>query len=141
MIQRIQTVYLVVGSVLLAASYLLGEIWTGPAALESGWFTPVTLGIYSLAIIGGLLSILLYQNLERQQQAIVVVSASTIFGVAVLYTGLLIGNCLPLISSGTASMQSWIVVLIPLGSLGCFFLARKGVVNDVKLLKSVDRLR
>ena len=43
MIQRIQTVYLVLGAVVLGALAFFGVVWEGAAATAQGWFTPAVL--------------------------------------------------------------------------------------------------
>jgi len=141
MIQRVQSIFLIIGCVFLAGNYLLGEIWIGPASVRSSWFTSVTLGLYSLALIGGLLSIFLYKSLERQKKSISVVMMTAVFGFIVLSIGLFLANSVPLVSGEEVSTQLWLAVVFPIMSIACFELARRGVNRDMKLLKSVDRLR
>lgn len=141
MIQRIQTVLLVVGSCFLAVNFLLNDVWIGPASVQSGWFTPVTLGLYSLALIGGVLSIFLYRTLDRQKQCIFAAAMTATVGLLVLGLGMILADVMPVVSGGPASLQSWLAVVFPLASLSCFALARRSVNRDVKLLRSVDRLR
>jgi len=141
MIQRIQTIYLVFGSLILAGNYMLAEVWIGPASVQSGWFTPVTLGLYSLALIGGVFSIFLYKNLERQRQSILAVAWTAFLGLIVLSVGLYVADVLPFVSDARTSTQSWLAIVLPLSALANFELARRSVNRDVKLLRSVDRLR
>jgi hypothetical protein len=142
MIQRIQSVYLLLGAIVLGSSYLLDSIWTGPAAVASAWFTPLTLGLYSLSVAVSIASILLYANRERQQVAILVVMIAAVAGLIALGAGMYIGGILPgMETTETESIQPGLAILTPLVSIAFFGLARRGVKKDIQLLKSVDRLR
>jgi Domain of unknown function (DUF4293) len=142
MIQRIQSVYLFVGASLLASNFLLGHVWTGPAAEVSAWFTPLTLGFYSIAIAGGLFAILLYNNRERQMAVILAVVVAAAAGAVSSCVGLYLGGVLPGAESvDFSSIQPLTAVLTPVLSILMFSLAFRSVQKDVKLLKSVDRLR
>lgn len=141
MIQRIQTVYLSIGVLLVAASFLLGRIWAGPVAVEFSWFTPVTLALYSLAVVGGAISIFLYKHRERQIQAVFLVGIVTLLGLISLVTGLLLSETYSVASDSAVDPQLWMGLAFPVFGMVFFFLARRGITKDVELLRSVDRLR
>jgi peptidoglycan/LPS O-acetylase OafA/YrhL len=142
MIQRIQSVYLLLGALVLASSYLLSNVWTGPAAVSSAWFTPLTLGLFSLTIAVGIASVLMYSHRDRQLVAVLAVMIFAVAGLIVLGAGMYIGGTFPGIeSTETGLIQPSLALLIPLVSIAFFGLARRGIKKDIKLLKSVDRLR
>ncbi|TDI77782.1 MAG: DUF4293 family protein [Bacteroidetes bacterium] len=142
MIQRIQSVYLLSGCLFLASNFLLSEVWTGPAAEHSDWFTPVSLGLNSLGIAGGLFSIALFRNRDRQLQVISAIMVTSLAGLIVVSFCLYSGGILPGVESVEAnSIQPLLAVITPLSATGLFTMARRGVNTDIKLLRSVDRLR
>ena len=141
MIQRIQTVFLVFGIALVAASFLLGRVWAGPAAVSLSWFTPVTLGLYSLAVVGGAISIFLFGNRDRQKQAVLLVALVTLLGLVSLLAGLVLSDALTVTSEGSAGTQTWLALAFPAVGVAFFGFARRAIAKDIELLRSVDRLR
>ena len=142
MIQRIQTVYLVAGSLILASSYLMSDVWTGAAAQASAWFTPLTLGLYSLSIAGGILAVFLYKTRDRQQTLILLILSTALLGWLAQMAGLFIAGVVPGVHADAGSSAlAYGAVAVPLVSAALFHMARKGVQKDIALLKSVDRLR
>ena len=116
MIQRIQTVFLVLGAVALAALLLFDVVWTS-AATAQGWFTPAVIGIDGLAIATALGAIFLYKNRPKQRRVIVVAQVLTTVLLLVFCVGLYLANALYVRT------------------------ARRGVEKDINLVQSMDRLR
>ena len=141
MIQRIQTIYLVIGACSIGSIYLLDELWTGPAAMRSSWFTAVTVGIFGLCLIVALVAIFLFKNRKRQRSIVVLLQILTILGVVALFVGAYLGGTLPGIGSESDGRVEGIA--LGLGALGyvLFYLARRGIEKDITLIRSADRLR
>ena len=73
MIQRIQTVYLFVGALVLAAFGFFEMPWVSEAAATYVWFVPSLVGLLILTAAGALGAIFLYENRETQRSVVVAV--------------------------------------------------------------------
>ncbi len=140
MIQRIQTVYLLVGAIVCVLPFLIGF-----APLEDGtpqWVFTMRSALYLLTAVLGIIAILLYSRRPTQRSLIfwteMVASLTLIVsaGSLILYG---VGG------AGVASVfDSWpatLTIVVPAVALLFYRLARRGVDKDIKLIKSVDRLR
>jgi len=141
MIQRIQSVYIVLGALFTGSVYCFDSVWSGPAAVESGWFTPVALGMYGLTVAGGSLAVFLYKDRTRQRQVVSSIRVVLIVGWVVVLSGAYIGNVLPFVQVSDPDIQGWAVLVLPLIGLIFFTLALRGIDRDSDLIRSVDRLR
>ncbi|HBH07521.1 MAG TPA: hypothetical protein DDX92_13060 [Flavobacteriales bacterium] len=148
MIQRIQTVWLILIVALLVTFIFFPLLSSGaPAEFELGLLSLATLdGIWLVLLIAGYALILLciyfaisgimsFKNRKKQMskirilQTLLVVVIIWISGVA--YTA----------SQSDMQWKFEFVVLIPIASMVLSALAYRGVQNDEKLIRSVDRLR
>ncbi|MDA0683754.1 MAG: DUF4293 family protein [Bacteroidetes bacterium] len=140
MIQRIQTIYLLLAVVLLAIAFLFDGIWTGAAAAEYAWFVPVTMGLLGLAAAGGVTAVFLYKDQPRQRGFVVLLQYLTLLGLALLIgANSLAGGWGSL--TANASFSTWASVGAPIIAYLMFLMARRGIDKDIKLIKSMDRLR
>lgn len=140
MIQRIQSVYLLVGAVACGLPFLVGL-----PTLEAGtppWVFTLRGVLYIAAGVLGFVAIFLYTSRERQQiaafwaQVVAAIAVIVIIGMLLLY-----GRAGSAIQAVTANAEAIVSVAAPLFALGCFRSARSAIARDIKLVKSMDRLR
>ncbi len=140
MIQRIQTVYLVLGAVALGALLFFGVVWQG-AATAQGWFTPAVVLVDSLAVAVALGAIFLYKNRPKQRQVIVVAQVLTTVLLIVFCGGLYLANALYVRTAQGLDVGMLVALLLPIVAYVLFLLARRGVEKDIERVRSMDRLR
>ena len=140
MIQRIQTVYLVLGAVALGALLFFGVVWQGAATVQ-GWFTPAVVLVDSLAVAVALGAIFLYKNRPRQRQVIVVAQVLTTVLLIVFCGGLYLADALYVRTAQGLDVGMLVVLLLPIVAYVLFLLARRGVEKDIERVRSMDRLR
>ena len=140
MIQRIQTVYLVLGAFALGALLFFGVVWQG-AATAQGWFTPAVVLVDGLAVAVALGAIFLYKNGPKQRRAIVVAQVLTTVLLIVFCGGLKLADALYVRTAQGLDVGTLAAVLLPIGAYILFLLARRGVETDIERVRSMDRLR
>jgi Ca2+/Na+ antiporter len=136
MIQRIQTIYMLITALLIGAFYF----WFPAIINKSGEVVvhpdePIILGLIVAIITLAIISILLFK--KRQNQFVLnrlnIILHFVLLGVIVYRSLTLSGE--PLVS------QKGIGALLPLISIVFLVLANKAIKRDEDLVKSVDRLR
>jgi succinate-acetate transporter protein len=136
MIQRIQTVYLIVVILLGAVVPFFLNLWSDAAGneifAENEVF--VSIAFYAVAVLG-LLGIVLYKNRQNQ---FVVNRLNMILNLFLL--GFFVYRSLNL-SGETMVSEKGIGMLIPVFSIVFLVLANRAIKKDEDLVKSVDRLR
>ena len=136
MLQRIQTVYLLISALILGGLYL----WFPIIKSESGFIIisnnePMVLGLIFGSILLTLLSIL---NFKKRQLQFVINRLSIILNFLLL--GVFVYRSLTL-SGETLVSEKGIGVLLPIISIVFLVMANKAIKKDEDLVKSVDRLR
>lgn len=137
MIQRIQTIYLLLGASALAATLFFDSIWGSAATETFAWFGPALIALGGLAAALGLGSIFLYKKREVQLKVVVGVQVLTVLFTLVLYAGLWLVGAL----SEPLPADLLVGLILPVLAYVMFFLARRGIASDIKLVRSMDRLR
>lgn len=136
MIQRIQTIYLVVSALVMGALFLwfpavLGK--DGSVVMERN--EPLVFGMIFVSIALAIISILSFK--KRQLQFVLnrlnIISNFVLLGVFVYR--------LLTLSGETIVSEKGIGVLFPIISIVFLVLANKAIKRDEDLVKSVDRLR
>jgi membrane protease YdiL (CAAX protease family) len=136
MIQRIQTIYLIVSIVIMGALYMwfpvvLGK--DGSPIIERS--EPLVFGLVLASIALSIISILSFK--KRQTQFVInrlnIISNFILLGVFVYRSLTLSGE--------TLVSEKGIGVLLPIISIVFLVLANKAIKRDEDLVKSVDRLR
>jgi hypothetical protein len=140
MIQRIQSIYLLIGALALLSLLLFDTVWTGPVAEEQIWFAPAVLISAGLAAAVAVVTIFLYKNRKQQRTIVGVVQLLTMICLAVLAAGLYLGRVFQ-IDTGGWSSTDLAIVLVPVVAYVMFFLARRAIDRDITLIRSMDRLR
>ena len=136
MIQRIQTVYLVVSALIIAALY----IWFPVVQDEAGNTIisrdePLVLGLLGVSVLLTVISIFNFKKRKLQfvLNRLNIISNFVLLGVFVYRTLTLSGE--------TLFSEKGIGVLFPIISIVFLVLANKAIKRDEDLVKSVDRLR
>lgn len=142
MIQRIQSVYLLLGALAMGALFFFEPMWSGEAARMFGWFTPVAAALAALTAAGALGTIFLHQNRRRQRAVVAGLQVMAAFTVVVLFAGFYGAGALNLrTESGALDVNTLIFLVLPVVAYLFFFLARRAVQSDIELVQSMDRLR
>ncbi len=136
MLQRIQTVYLIISALLLGALYYWFPLIQG----ESGLVVihqnePLVLGLIFGSVVLAILSIL---SFKKRQLQFVLNRLNIILNFVLL--GVFVYRSLTL-SGETLVSEKGIGVLLPIISIVFLVLANKAIKRDEDLVKSVDRLR
>ena len=141
MIQRIQSVYLLLGALAMAALLLFGGGWQGAVSTVSSWLMPALYLIGVLIVLSGLAAIFLYSNRSRQRTVVLGIQVLTIIFALLFYGGLYAVDGLKLGQDGNISAGYIIMLLLPIVVYVFFYLARRGITRDIELVRSMDRLR
>lgn len=146
MIQRAQTVYLLLAAGLLVTLVALGDVWAPAVGAELAWLGPAT---YALAVVAALVAlgaVFLYRDRKRQRT---VVGYAQVLDLAVLVP-LLVGLFAAAPDSSASAPGSadalglygrYLVALLPLVAYVLLRMARLGVDRDIATVRSMDRLR
>ena len=139
MIQRLQTVYMLLAVIIISLLFLLP--FSNASITNSGPFVDGDLDVYDnisllssvIAIaLSGLINIFLYKNRRTQMLITIVLTLLSIETVT-----------LALVFTFTAAVSASVSVgiFIPLVSIVLFMLAYRGIKKDDELVKSSNRLR
>lgn len=141
MIQRIQSLYLLLGAMALLALLLFDLAWTSPAAEYFAWFTPSILLLAAIVGLGAIGAIFLYSDRRRQKRAVVGIQYATIIFMLILFGSMYFAGDLHFMRGGETAPGKIVAMAMPLVGYIFFFLARRGIVKDIELVRSMDRLR
>lgn len=144
MLQRIQTLYLLIGSILSGGIVFVLSFWINNSGKEyflldmfydADWKLISMPVAFVLSSILSLISIFLYKN--RKQQILF-----NRFNIVVNFylLGIIVYHLL-IISGGSQISEKGIGLFIPVLLIALLALANKAILKDDKLVKSVDRLR
>lgn len=141
MIQRIQSLYLLIGALLLALFFVFDAPWSSTAATAYGWFEPALIG--SIVATAGLAlgSIFLYTRQTVQRTAVVIVQGLTVVLAATLYGGLFLSGELSVQSPDGFNEAKLTALVLPVAAYVLFMLARRGIEHDIKILEDQNNFR
>ena len=140
MIQRIQTLYLLVAVALLAGVTLFDDVWGGAAAASQPWLPTATLVLVGVAVLLAVGALLMYKRRKRQYALVGWAQWATLALIVVLLAGLLLADALSASLAAGDYGALWALVL-PVVAYVMLLLARRGVKSDIDLVRSMDRLR
>ena len=141
MIQRIQTVYLFLGALALAALGLFEMPWSSVAAATYAWHVPSLIGLIVVTAGAALWAIFLYDDRPRQRSVVVGVQIGTVLLAGVLYGGLYLTSELTFGGPQGLDWGRTTMLVLPIAAYLLFFLARRAIDHDIELVKSMDRIR
>ncbi|CAM3447827.1 DUF4293 domain-containing protein [Aequorivita lipolytica] len=136
MIQRIQTIYLIVSALVMGALFMWFPVVLGAdGSVIMDRNEPLLFGLIFVSIALAILSIL---NFKKRQTQFVINRLNIISNFVLL--GVFVYRLLTL-SGETIVSEKGIGVLFPIISIVFLVLANKAIKRDEDLVKSVDRLR
>lgn len=141
MVQRLQSLYLLLAAVSLLLLLFFDLAWTSPAAAAYAWFTPVVLIFAGLLAVAALVTIFLYGDRVRQKRIVELLQYGTLLFMVVLFGGMYAAGDLHFLRDGEVSTGKIVSMLAPVFAYLLLFLARRGIVHDINLVRSMDRLR
>jgi peptidoglycan/LPS O-acetylase OafA/YrhL len=142
MIQRIQSVYLLLGALAMGGMLFLSALWSGPAAQQFGWFAPVAASLAGLTAAGALGTIFLYRNRKRQRAGAAGLQVLAALVTVLVFVAHYAAGALNLrASGGEIALGKAALLALPIVAYGLFLLARRAIQSDIELVQSMDRLR
>jgi hypothetical protein len=141
MIQRIQTLYLLLGALVLGALGIFDTPWSGRAATEFAWLVPSLIGLLVVTIGTAIGAIFLYDTHEQRKiQRTVVIAGQilTLLLAGVLYGGLYGAGTLTFTGPTGILWSRSVALLLPILGYVFFLLARRNIEKDIE---SVERNR
>ena len=138
MIQRIQTLYLVAGALLLALFVALGDTWAEAIGEEVAWLGTAGYVLAGVTAVVALVSVALYKNRELQRKMILAAQWLTLALVVVVLVGLYLAFDS---SDFQAPVGYYLVALQPVAAYLLLRMARQRVVADIEMVRSMDRIR
>ncbi len=136
MLQRIQTIYLILAFVVSGVLPFVFPLWKAMDGKDYFFMVDMTyVTLFGLSISASLLSILSY---KKRQHQFVLGRLNMIFNLILL--GLFVYRTLNLSGEATVS-EKGIGMFLPIVSIVLLVLANKAIKKDEDLVKSVDRLR
>jgi len=137
MIQRIQTVYLILALVVTGALPFVFPLWTTTDGKEYFFMqSQLYAAFFGLSTSLSLLSILFY---KKRQHQFVIGRLNIILNLILL--GLFVYRSLSISGEALAVSEKGIGMFLPIVSIVFLVLANKAIKKDEDLVKSVDRLR
>lgn len=147
MIQRLQTVFLLIASVGLSIQVFFPLLAAAPNA-DQGYYqdgllftreNTIALVLVILAAVMALLSIFLYKNLGLQKK--VILGAVVILMASVIVAGLTFSEATRSVYAAQAGVTLRLGAFMPILGLFFLWLSYRYVTKDQKIIKSMDRLR
>ena len=136
MIQRIQSVYLGSGAAAIVGMLLTGIVSEGRHLTQ--W---VTLTLFVSAAFAATIAIFMYKTRNKQRLVVVAAQVCTVFSAAILYATLYLDGELYVRTAAGFAWSRLIAVTLPLLAYLFFMLARRAIIRDIRLVRSMNRLR
>lgn len=141
MIQRIQSLYLLLGAACLFPASLLDVAILTQVDESFAWYESALtiVGVATMTVALG--AIWFYKSRPKQRKLVAAVQVMTIVFLIILYAGLFLADGFEQLTQGGADPVQIIFLALPLLAYVFFWLARRGIQRDIDLVKSMDRLR
>lgn len=138
MIQRIQSLYLVLAGLLLALFVALGDAWASAIAAEQAWLGTLAYALAGVTALVALVAVGLFKNRELQRRVILTAQWLDL----ALVVAVLVGFYLAFDSDAfTAPVGYYLVALQPIVAYVLLRMARQRVAADIEMVRSMDRIR
>lgn len=141
MIQRIQSLYLVLGMITLSALFFFDTIWSSRAATDHAWFTPSVTALTAVAIAVGAGAIFLYRARQRQRTVVLGAQMIVILLLVALYGGFFLSGGFDVRQPSGYDAAQIVALLLPIVAYGFYYLARRGIERDIKKVEDMERFR
>jgi peptidoglycan/LPS O-acetylase OafA/YrhL len=137
MLQRIQTVYLILVVIIAGILPFIFPLWQDESGLQKVYFMqePASLLLFAGSFTLAIVSIFSY---KKRQNQFVLNRLNIILNLILL--GLFVYRSLTL-SGETEVSEKGIGIFLPIAAVVCLVLANRATKKDEDLVKSVDRLR
>ena len=140
MIQRIQTIYLVLAIVLMAALFTLGYPNKSQAAETLPWFLPGLMMLTGATIAATALALLQFRTRETQLRTVLVANVLADFVLVIQAIGYaMAGDFGRMTDEG--DVLGYVALALPVVASVLLMLARRAISADIALVRSMDRLR
>ena len=138
MIQRIQSLYLVAGALLLALFVALGDTWAAAIADELSWLGTLGYALAGVTALVALVAVALFKNRDLQRRVIYAAQWLDLALIVVVLVGLYLA-----FDSGAfqAPVGYYLVALQPIVAYLLLRMARQRVTADIETVRSMDRIR
>lgn len=136
MLQRIQTVYLLLAAAVSAGLIYVFELWTSPDGVKV--FADDMSYIFGLFLVSAFFSVLSISRYKNRKSQFMLGRLNIILNFILL--GLFVYQSLN-VSGETVVSEKGIGIFLPIVSIVFLALANKAIKKDEDLVKSVDRLR
>lgn len=140
MIQRIQSLYLLLGCIAVAAPLYL-RVWLQHTDAVNPMVDIIVQIVAGLTALLALVVIFLHSDRPKQYRLTLIVQVLTLLVIVAILSVLYLSGNLPGVSETPVLSTTFSVVLLPFLAYIFFFLARRGINKDIELVKSMDRLR
>lgn len=136
MLQRIQTVYLLIAALISGGLIFVLPLWTTPEGVDL--FAIEDVYVFAGFIASAVLSVITIFYYKNRQTQFVIGRLNIILNFILL--GVFVYQSLTL-PGGASASEKGIGLLVPVFSIVFLALANKAIKKDEALVKSVDRLR
>ena len=138
MIQRIQTLYLVAGALLLVLFVTLGDLWAAAIAAELAWLGTLGYALAGVTAVVALVAVALFKNRELQRRVIYAAQWLDLALVLVVLVGFYLA-----FDSGDfqAPVGYYLIAMQPIVAYLLLRMARQRVTKDIQMVRSMDRIR
>ena len=141
MIQRVQTLYILLGVVALLALLAVPPLWESSALGTQVWFGPLVVGALGITVLLAVVAVFRYKNRQQQRQLVLGAQVGTLLTALGIYAGLFLTDELTVYREGILSVGWVLVLVLPMVAYLGFWLARRSIQRDIDLVRSMDRLR
>ena len=139
MIQRIQSLYLVLGAIAVASPLVFGTL--SVQATAQNWFPWIRLTLSVMAALLAIVAIFGYTNRKRQSTIAFYAQISVLLLLMVVVSTTILYGARPGAESWMTDTYHLSALLLPALAYILFGLARRSIRKDAELVKSMDRLR
>ena len=142
MIQRIQTLYLLLGALALGALGVFDAPWSGVAASRFSWFVPALIALLIATAGAAIGAIFLHKDQEQrkaQRKIVIGVQILTLLLAGTLYGGSYWVGTLTFMSPDGIGRS--VVLSLPIIAYGLFFLARRAIESDIERVERMNQGR
>lgn len=140
MIQRAQSLYLLVAALLVGLFFVVGDAWQTFIAPAYPWAEPLALVLGGLTAAVALVAVFLYRN-RKQQRAVIGAAMWLDLGLILVVVGTLVARAFGPEPETTVPYSTFWSVLLPIVAYVALRMAKRGVEKDIALVRSMDRIR
>lgn len=141
MIQRIQSLYLLLACLAVAAVFLFDAAYPGGHTDVPGWMPGALFAMAFIIVAICVWALLLYKDRPRQLRVVLYAQIVIIAMIVAFLYGLWEAGELRDLLAGPDGGWKLLAVALPFVAYVLLFLARKGIERDIELVRSIDRLR